>query len=107
MTSSNSNEVAKAIVDELKAKGSKDVVMADGNKEAFELCFAINQILASQAVSKDKVNLVKEGNNTNFDQFLKDANDGNVGVMFTFTENLMCYYQIPCHTYDAIWKNDV
>src|SRR5690625_6678186 len=60
LTSSTSNEVAKAIVDELKAKGSKAVVMADGNKEAFELCFAINQILASQAVSKDKVNLRSE-----------------------------------------------
>lgn len=87
LTSSTSNEVAKAIVDELKAKGSKAVVMADGNKEAFELCFAINQILSSVAVSKDKVNLLKEGNNTNFDQFLNDAKAGNVGVLFTFQAN--------------------
>ena len=40
-----STKEAKDIVVELKAKGSKAVVMADGSKEAYTLSFAINQIL--------------------------------------------------------------
>ena len=47
-----SSKEAKAIVAELKAKGSKAVVMADGSKEAYTIAFAINQVLGSAAVSE-------------------------------------------------------
>jgi len=87
LTGSTSDKVASAIVKEIKAKGSKAVVMADGNKEAFALCFAINQLINSEAVSKSKVNLLKESNDKIFNQFLADAKSGRVGAMFMFQAN--------------------
>lgn len=87
MTSGTSNKVASSIVKEIKAKGSKAVVLADGNKEAFALCYAINQLINSEAVSKTKVTLLKESNNKTFDQFLVDAKSGNVGALFMFQSN--------------------
>lgn len=87
LTSSTSNEIAKEIVAEIKAKGNKAVVLADGNAAAFELCFAINQLISSEAVAKDKVVLLKESNAKDFDAFLNDAKAGNVGALFTFQSN--------------------
>ncbi|MBF0597952.1 TAT-variant-translocated molybdopterin oxidoreductase [Faecalibacter rhinopitheci] len=77
---------AKAIVAELQAKGSKAVVMADGSKEAYSLAFAINQILGSVAVSNKAV-LLKESNDTAFNQFIAEAKAGQVGVLFTYQVN--------------------
>ncbi|MBA5629711.1 TAT-variant-translocated molybdopterin oxidoreductase [Moheibacter lacus] len=87
LTSSTSDKVASTIVKEIKAKGSKAVVLADGNKEAFALCFAINQLINSEAVSKTKVTLLKESNDKAFNQFLADAKSGNVGVLLMFQTN--------------------
>lgn len=87
MTTGTSDKVAAEIVKEIKAKGNKAVVLADGNKEAFALCYAINQIIDSNAVSKTKRNLLKESNDTAFNQFLSDAGSGNVGALFTFQAN--------------------
>src|SRR5690606_12212688 len=87
LTSGTSNKVASAIVKEIRAKGSKAVVMADGNKEAFAVCYAINQIIGSEAVSKSKAVLLKESNDKAFNQFLTDAKSGNVGVLLMFQAN--------------------
>ena len=87
LTAGTSDKVASSIVNEIKAKGSKAVVLADGNKEAFALCYAINQLIASEAVSKSKVVLLKEGNDKLFNQFLTDANSGNVGAVLMFQAN--------------------
>lgn len=87
LTSGTTHKVASAIVKEIKAKGSKAVVLADGNKEAFAVCYAINQIINSDAVSKTKINLLKESNDKGFDQFLTDAKTGNVGALFMFQTN--------------------
>ncbi|MET3732869.1 TAT-variant-translocated molybdopterin oxidoreductase [Moheibacter stercoris] len=87
LTSGTSDKVASAIVSEIKSKGSKAVVLADGNKEAFALCYAINSLINSEAVSKTKVTLLKESNDKAFDQFLADANAGNVGALITFQAN--------------------
>ncbi|MFA7687886.1 MAG: TAT-variant-translocated molybdopterin oxidoreductase [Moheibacter sp.] len=87
LTSGTSDKTASAILKEIRAKGSKAVVMADGNKEAFALCFAINQLINSEAVSKDKAVLLKESNDKAFNQFLTDAKSGNIGVLFTFQVN--------------------
>src|SRR5690606_25645851 len=66
---------------------SKAVVLADGNKEAYALCFAINQLISSEAVSKTKVTLLKESNDKLFDQFITDAKAGNVGALLMFQTN--------------------
>src|SRR5690606_36099953 len=75
------------IAKEIKAKGSKAVVLADGSKEAYALSYAINEIIGSEVVSKTKMNLLKESNDTTFNQFLSDASSGNVGALFAFGVN--------------------
>ncbi len=87
LTSGTTNKIASAIVKEIQAKGNKAVVLADGNKEAFALCFAINSLINSEAVSKTKVNLLKESNDKLFNQFLADAKSGNVGALLMFQTN--------------------
>lgn len=87
LTGSTSDKVASSIVKEIKAKGSKALVLADGNKEAFTICFAINQLINSEAVSKSKVNLLKESNDKLFNQFLADAKSGRVGALLMFQAN--------------------
>ncbi|MDX9790567.1 MAG: TAT-variant-translocated molybdopterin oxidoreductase [Candidatus Kapabacteria bacterium] len=87
LTSSSSNEEANAIAKEIKAKGSKAVILADGSKEAYALSYAINEIIGSEVVSKTKMNLLKESNDTTFNQFLSDASSGNVGALFAFGVN--------------------
>ncbi|NLN32090.1 MAG: TAT-variant-translocated molybdopterin oxidoreductase [Flavobacteriaceae bacterium] len=87
LTASTSDQVAAGIVKEIREKGSKAVVLADGNKEAFALCYAINELINSEAVSKTKVNLLKESNDKLFDQFITDAKAGNVGALLMFQTN--------------------
>src|SRR5690606_18001448 len=87
LTSGTSDKVASSIVNEIKAKGSKAVVLADGNKEAFALCYAINQLIGAEAVSKTKVLLLKESNDKVFNQFLADAKAGNVGALLVYQAN--------------------
>ncbi|HLV23381.1 MAG TPA: TAT-variant-translocated molybdopterin oxidoreductase [Moheibacter sp.] len=87
LTGSTSDKIASAIVGEIRAKGSKAVVLADGNKEAFALCYAINQLINSEAVSKTKATLLKESNDRIFNQFLTDAKSGNVGAVLMFQAN--------------------
>ncbi|MDM1071989.1 TAT-variant-translocated molybdopterin oxidoreductase [Empedobacter brevis] len=77
---------AKAIVAELKAKGTKAVVMADGSKEAYAISFAINQLLGSAAITGKAV-LLKESNDATFKQFVAEAKAGQVGVLLNFQTN--------------------
>ena len=77
---------AKAIVAELKAKGTKAVVMADGSKEAYAIAFAINQLLGSAAITGKAV-LLKESNDATFKQFVAEAKAGQVGVLLNFQTN--------------------
>lgn len=100
---SASSKEAKAIVAELKAKGSKAVVMADGSKEAYTIAFAINQVLGSAAVS-DKAVLLKESNNTVFNQFIAEAKAGQVGVLLNFQTNPI-YNAKNAKEIEAAFKN--
>src|SRR5690606_28232496 len=92
LTSGTNDAIASAIVEEIRAKGTKAVVLADGNKEAFALCYAINQLINSEAVSKTKAVLLKESNDKAFNQFLADAKSGNVGVLFMYQVNPVYNY---------------
>src|SRR5690606_7319605 len=56
-------------------------------KEAFALCYAINQLIGAEAVSKTKVLLLKESNDKVFNQFLADAKAGNVGALLVYQAN--------------------
>jgi len=98
-----STKEAKAIVAELKAKGSKAVVMADGSKEAIAISYAINQILGSAALNGKAV-LLKESNDATFKQFVAEAKAGQVGVLLNFQTNPI-YNAKNAKEIEAAFKN--
>ncbi|OCA80639.1 quinol:cytochrome C oxidoreductase [Chryseobacterium contaminans] len=77
-----SDKTATEIANELKAKGSKAVVFADGSKGAQVLAHLINQKLGSVAFT-GKANFLKEFNSARYQEFLGWINAGQVGVLVT------------------------
>ncbi|WP_128331585.1 TAT-variant-translocated molybdopterin oxidoreductase [Apibacter sp. HY039] len=98
---------AKKIADLLKAKGSKAVVFAEGDKSSYVLANLINQKINSEVIRKDKVLLSKESDDTRFEEFVNWMSSGQVGVLLNFNTNpVYSYYdsakltqlltKIPC-----------
>lgn len=77
-----SDKTATEIANELKAKGSKAVVLADGSKGAQVLAHLINQKLGSVAFT-GKANFLKEFDKARYQEFLGWVNAGQVGVLIT------------------------
>lgn len=75
-----SDKTATEIANELKAKGSKAVVFADGSKGAQVLAHLINQKLGSVAFT-GKANFLKEFDKARYQEFLGWVNAGQVGVL--------------------------
>ncbi|AKK72676.1 quinol:cytochrome C oxidoreductase [Chryseobacterium gallinarum] len=75
-----SDKTATEIANELKAKGSKAVVFADGSKGAQVLAHLINQKLGSVAFT-GKANFLKEFDGARYQEFLGWVNGGQVGVL--------------------------
>ncbi|MGG5209171.1 TAT-variant-translocated molybdopterin oxidoreductase [Chryseobacterium sp. MIQD13] len=75
-----SDKTASEIAAELKAKGSKAVVFADGSKGAQVLAHLINQKLGSVAFT-GKANLLKDFDKARYQEFLGWVNAGQVGVL--------------------------
>ena len=76
------DKTATEIANELKAKGSKAVVLADGSKGAQVLAHLINQKLNSVAFT-GKANFLKEFDKARYQEFLGWVNAGQVGVLIT------------------------
>lgn len=76
------DKTATEIANELKAKGSKAVVFADGSKGAQVLAHLINQKLGSVAFT-GKANFLKEFDGARYQEFLGWINGGQVGVLVT------------------------
>lgn len=83
---------AQNIVKELKSKGSKAVVFAEGSKSSYVLAYLINQKLGSEAVRKDKVILVKESDDQKFKEFISWLSSGQVEVLLNFNTNPVYSY---------------
>ncbi|MBO9692720.1 TAT-variant-translocated molybdopterin oxidoreductase [Chryseobacterium sp.] len=77
-----SDKTATEIANELKAKGNKAVVFADGSKGAQVLAHLINQKLGSVAFT-GKANFLKEFDGAKYQEFLGWVNGGQVGVLIT------------------------
>ncbi|QRA43979.1 TAT-variant-translocated molybdopterin oxidoreductase [Chryseobacterium cucumeris] len=77
-----SDKTATEIANELKAKGSKAIVFADGSKGAQVLAHLINQKLGSVAFT-GKANFLKEFDGARYQEFLGWVNGGQVGVLVT------------------------
>lgn len=83
---SASTDVGKAIAQELKAKGNKAVVLADGNKEAYTLAYAINQMLGSNAVT-GKALYLRESNHARFKSLVNEGKSGGIGLLMLYNVN--------------------
>ncbi|RNA60902.1 4Fe-4S dicluster domain-containing protein [Chryseobacterium nematophagum] len=77
-----SDKIASEIANELKSKGNKAVVFADGSKGAQVLAHLINQKLGSVAFT-GKANFLKDFDKAKFQEFLGWINAGQVGVLIT------------------------
>ncbi|MBV8326941.1 TAT-variant-translocated molybdopterin oxidoreductase [Chryseobacterium sp.] len=75
-----SDKTATEIANELKTKGSKAVVFADGSKGAQVLAHLINQKLGSVAFT-GKANFLKDFDKARYQEFLGWVNAGQVGVL--------------------------
>lgn len=80
LNGSTNDPIAKGIVKELLAKGSKAVVFADGSKEAYEIAHFINQRLGSVAFTGRAV-LTKEFDSIRYQNFLSQLQSGQVGAL--------------------------
>ncbi len=87
LSGGSASKEAQALAEELKSKGTKAVVLADGNKEVYTVMYAINQLLNSEVVTKDKFLLTKQGNNNAFNAFINDMMDNKVGMVINFNTN--------------------
>lgn len=82
LNGNTSNKIAAAIVQELKAKGNKAVVFADGSKGAYVLSHLINQKLGSVAFT-GKANYRKEFDAARYQEFIGWMKAGQVGALIT------------------------
>lgn len=107
LNGASSNKVANKIADELKAKGNKAVVFADGSKGAYVLAHLINQKLGSVAFT-GKANYLKEFSQQRFNDFISWLKAGEVGVLISNNVNPIYSYakgaelkevlkKVPCH----------
>jgi len=77
-----SDKIANSIIEELKAKGSKAVVFAEGSKSAYVLSHLINKKLASNAFT-GKPLFFKEFDAKKYENFLTQLNSEQVEVLIT------------------------
>ena len=75
------NETVRKIAREIKEKGSKAVVFADGSKEAYALSLLINKKINSTALSKDRFLFTKASNDKDFEGFIKDLKEDRIGAV--------------------------
>lgn len=107
LSGNTTDKVAQKLVAELKEKGSKAVVFADGTKGAYVLAHLINQKLGSVAFT-GKANFLKEYSEERFNEFKSWLQSGEIGVLISNDVNPIYSHQsgaeleklikkVPCH----------
>ncbi len=104
---SSKSKMAQAIAIEIKAAGSKAVVLVDGSKEAHVIGHAINAMIKSQVIDSTKSVLLKESNDKVFNQFVLDLNAGRVGAVLNFNTNIGYSYPNQEELKSAMEKADL
>ncbi|WP_185864512.1 4Fe-4S dicluster domain-containing protein [Blattabacterium cuenoti] len=95
------NEIANKICFLIKNRGSKSVVIADGDKECYQYSLLINKKINSNALS-NKFIFSKESNDKIFMNFLKNLENGNIEALFIHNTNPL--YSLPYHISKKIKK---
>lgn len=83
----SADNTAKKIAKEIKEKASKAVIFAYGNKESYALSLLINKKIQSKALSTSRFLLVKESNDKEFINFIKDLKEDNIGAVLSYNTN--------------------
>ncbi|WP_185858575.1 4Fe-4S dicluster domain-containing protein [Blattabacterium cuenoti] len=84
----------KKIISLVKKKGSKSVILADGDQESYEISYLINKKINSNALRDKKFILSKESNDDEFKKFIKnDVEKENIGCLFI--NNIDPIYSLP------------
>lgn len=83
----STNSIAKKIAKEIKEKASKAVIFSYGNKEDYALSLLINKKIQSKALSTSKFLLVKESNDKEFFNFIKNLKENNIGAVLSYNTN--------------------
>jgi Fe-S-cluster-containing dehydrogenase component len=81
------NEIIKNLVEKIKKKGKKSVILADGDKESYVLALLINKKIKSLSICKDKFFLNKENNNKDIENLIKDIKNEKIGALFIYNTN--------------------
>lgn len=89
----SNNILAQKIANEIKNKGSKTTIFADGDQESYIIAYMINKYIKSKSLSNGKFILTKESNNKSFDHFIKDLNYGHIGAVLIYQTDPL--YSLP------------
>jgi molybdopterin-containing oxidoreductase family iron-sulfur binding subunit len=85
-TESNNN-IAKKIAKEIKEKADKAVIFSSCNKEDYALSLLINKKIQSKALSTSRFILIKESNDKEFINFIKDLKKDKIGAVLCYNTN--------------------
>ncbi len=98
------NKDIRKIISIIKEKGEKCVVIADGDKELYEIALLINKKINSIALKNNKFIISKESNDIKFSKFLNELQDNiktnNIGALFIY--NINPIYSLPYPICDKI-----
>ncbi|MDL1913806.1 MAG: 4Fe-4S dicluster domain-containing protein [Bergeyella sp.] len=86
LSGGTSDKIALRIVKEIRAKGSRALVLADGSKEAVVLSHLINQKIGSKAFT-GKANFLKEFDAERYKEFLSWVAQGSVDTLIIYNVN--------------------
>ncbi|WP_185882459.1 4Fe-4S dicluster domain-containing protein [Blattabacterium cuenoti] len=108
------NNVSKTIIDLIKQKKSKSVILADGDKESYILSFLINSKINSKALKTKKFIFSKESNDKKFQNFINDVKNNKIGILLIHNTNPFYSFplfnkiknNIPISIYFTITNND-
>ncbi|YCJ91763.1 MAG: 4Fe-4S dicluster domain-containing protein [Candidatus Karelsulcia muelleri] len=81
------NKLAITLVKKILKKGNKTLVIADGNKEMYEMALLINKKIKSNALKKNKFILLKESNDKIFFKFIEELSNNKIGALLVFNTN--------------------
>lgn len=96
------NEIANKISTLINNKGSKSVILADGDEESYKYSLLINKKINSNSLKKNKFILSKESNDEKFFSFIKDLEKGNVDALFIHYTNPL--YSLPHYISEKVKK---
>lgn len=96
------SEIANKICTLINNKGSKSVILSDGDEESYKYSLLINKKINSNSLKKNKFFLSKESDDKKFFSFVKDLEKGNIDALFIHNTDPL--YSLPYYISEKIRK---